>query len=189
MSTFSRPYFQLPGQKNPTYIVGNIDSNLNMKLGACPSCTTANCVQATNNQKCRALGYKGPQDAYNKCKLSKGDCLKNGCTLTGDKCVLTNCDDLNISPGGCCINTTTNSVGSNSSWNVGQPLPQSGLCKPVNIDLSGPVRAAGWFPPTKQDGGSDCVSLGTWSSLPAILFYICLALLCMFIYFWARKTF
>ena len=190
MSTFSRPYFKTGG-KNPTYIVGNIDKNLNMKIGACPSCTTANCTQMLNNKKCRALAASSPS-LKNVCnEYNETDCSLRGCSWDGkkSKCVLNTCTSQNLSPAGCCLNTVTNSIGSVNSWNVGQPLPQSGICKPVDIDLTGPVRAAGWFPQVPNSNSSNCVSLGTWSSLPAILFYICLALLCMFIYFWARKTF
>ena len=189
MSTFSRPYLKT-GQ-NPTYIVGNIDKNLNMKIGACPSCTTPSCTQKLNNAKCKALHNLGSSPASAKCQSTTdaNKCNEAGCLYDGSKCVLPPCGDANLSPTGCCINQTTKSVGSNNSWNVGQPLPESGICSPVNIDLSGAVRAAGWYPTNSENSSSECVSLGQWSSLPAILFYISLLLLCLFIYFWARKTF
>ena len=193
MSTFSRPY--LKNGQNPTYIVGNIDKNLNMKIGACPSCTTSGCTQKLNNAKCKILQQRGgPSEASTYCNSMANDsnkCNEAGCLYDGktNECVLPNCGETNLSPTGCCINQTTKSVGSNNSWNVGQPLPKSGICSPVNIDLSGAVRAAGWYPTNSENSSSECVSLGQWSSLPAILFYISLLLLCLFIYFWARKTF
>jgi len=187
---------------NPTYVVGNIDKNLNMSIGLCPACNTPNCIYLKNNRVCQELSKQAAAPggqigsgtkALKICqgKTTKDDCVKTGCYWddSTNKCQLLSCntqlEDMN-----CCISSRTGTVTSANSWAVGQPLPDSGLCSPIDIDLSSAVRNAGWLPQSNNNNSSgNCVSLGTWSSLPAIFFYICLALLCMFIYFWARKTF
>lgn len=204
MSTFTRPISQSM-KNNPTYVVGNIDKNLKMSIGMCPACSTSTCINLKNNQTCQILskqaatpgGRNGSASEASKIcngKTIKEDCLSTGCywnpVSSGQQspCLLPSCTSK-IEGMNCCISERTNTVSSANSWAVGQPLPDSGLCSPIDIDISAAVRNAGWYPTKTNGSSSNCVSLGTWSSLPAILFYICLVLLCMFIYFWARKTF
>mgnify|MGYP007062032006 CR=1 FL=1 len=203
MSTFTRP-LSSSMKINPTYVVGNVDKNLNMSIGLCPACSTPECINLKNNRICQDLSKQaaGPGgligSGNNAKKICQGetnidDCKKIGCNWDSNSksCGLPTCSESKqIEDANCCISSRTGTVSSANSWTVGQPLPDSGICNPIDIDLSSVVRNAGWVPLSQDSNSSgNCVSLGNWSSLPAILFYISLLLLCLFIYFWARKTF
>ena len=78
-----------------------------------------------------------------------------------------------------------------SNWNVGDPLPTDDTnspCYPIDVDLGPLVRKAGWI--SKQNfTGSNNITGDNWGSLPAILFYVCLLIVCILIYLLSRCHF